>query len=52
MPSRQSAVPRNAGALGGAQFVVGRHAVEHPDVVDLIVLVFVGVVQVERVGSK
>ena len=32
MPSRHSAVPCDTGALGGAQFVVCRHTVEHPDV--------------------
>ena len=40
----------NSGAFGGAQLVGAAHAVEHPNVVDLVLLVFVGVVQVERIG--
>ena len=42
----------HAGALGGAQLVVRGDAIEHPDAVNLILLVRVGIVRVQRVGIE
>src|ERR1700722_17799628 len=46
-PKRGAAHP---GMLGGTQLVVGGNAVQHPDLMNVIVLVVIGIVRVERIG--
>ena len=48
-PERRAA---HALTLGGAQFVVGGNAIEHPDLVHKVVFVFVGIVRIQRVGIE